>query len=142
MMCVSSVDMLNTYYDLFKQKKEAGEHDLRVVTIFTYNPNEADVEATGETGDPDFESSYVRKHRTLRQAQGATSERRAELVEVQSGSPESVEGDENKAKQSREKLEACVEDYNAMYQTPANGKGQQGLLYLLQRHRQAHERAR
>lgn len=93
MMCVSSVDMLNTYYDCFKKKKEAGEHDLRVVTIFTYNPNEADVEATGETGDPTMEL-----------------------------------GDDSskQAKQSREKLEACVEDYNAMYQTQQTVKDSKG----------------
>ena len=93
MMCVSSVDVLNTYYDLFKQKKVAGEHDLRVVTIFTYNPNEADAEATGETGDPTMEIT---------------------------------DDGSQKAKQSREKLEACVEDYNAMYQTQQTVKDSKG----------------
>ena len=93
MMCVSSVDVLNTYYDLFKQKKAAGEHDLRVVTIFTYNPNEADAEATGETGDPTMEIT---------------------------------DDGSQKAKQSREKLEACVEDYNAMYQTQQTVKDSKG----------------
>ncbi|MCK5727118.1 MAG: type I restriction endonuclease subunit R [Thiotrichaceae bacterium] len=93
MMCVSSVDVLNTYYDCFKQKKAAGEHNLRVVTIFTYNPNEADVEATGETGDPSMELN---------------------------------DDDSQKAKQSREKLEACVEDYNVMYQTQQTVKDSKG----------------
>ncbi|ELA7921219.1 type I restriction endonuclease subunit R [Vibrio alginolyticus] len=55
MMCVSSVDALNTYYDLFKRKKEAGDHDLRVVTIFTYSANEEDIEANGLIGEPDFD---------------------------------------------------------------------------------------
>ncbi|MDX8389955.1 MAG: hypothetical protein R8M38_05630, partial [Mariprofundaceae bacterium] len=55
MMCVNSVDMLITYYEAFKRKKEAGEHDLRVATIFTYSTNEEDADANGLIGDPDFD---------------------------------------------------------------------------------------
>jgi type I restriction enzyme R subunit len=40
--------------------------------------------------------------------------------------PELVEGYGIKAKQSREKLEACVEDYNAMYQTQQTVKDSKG----------------
>lgn len=47
MFCVSSVDILIKYYELFKAKKEAGEHDLRVVTIFSYAANEDDKDANG-----------------------------------------------------------------------------------------------
>lgn len=57
MLCVSSVDALITYYDLFKQKREAGAHDLRVITIFSYNANEADAEANGLIGDPELDWS-------------------------------------------------------------------------------------
>ena len=53
--CVSNVDTLIKYYDIFQRKKEAGEHDLRVVTIFTYKVNEEDPEANGLIGEPDFE---------------------------------------------------------------------------------------
>ena len=45
MFCVSSVDVLTAYYDLFKQKREAGEHNLRVATIFSYAANEDDKDA-------------------------------------------------------------------------------------------------
>lgn len=38
--CVSNVKTLIKYYNLFKQKKEAGEHTLNVATIFSYNANE------------------------------------------------------------------------------------------------------
>ncbi|GAB6042364.1 type I restriction endonuclease subunit R, EcoR124 family [Endothiovibrio diazotrophicus] len=83
MLCVSSVPALITYYECFKRRREAGEHDLRVVTIFTYGANEEDADADGLIGEPDFEI-----------------------------------GRETPASHhSREKLEAFVADYNAMYHT-------------------------
>ncbi len=45
MFCVSSVDILTTYYDLFQSKKAAGEHSLRIATIFSYAANEEDKDA-------------------------------------------------------------------------------------------------
>jgi len=47
MFCVSSVDVLTKYYDLFKAKKDAGEHQLKVATIFSYTANEDDKDADG-----------------------------------------------------------------------------------------------
>ena len=47
MFCVSSVDVLIQYYELFKSKKKAGEHNLRIATIFSYAANEADRDADG-----------------------------------------------------------------------------------------------
>ena len=46
---VSSVDTLIEYYKIFHRKKEAGEHNLRLATIFSYNANEADKDAMGFT---------------------------------------------------------------------------------------------
>ncbi|MDN6342073.1 MAG: type I restriction endonuclease subunit R [Lactococcus lactis] len=46
---VSNIDTLIEYYQLFHQKKEAGEHNLRVATIFSYQANEEDKEAVGDT---------------------------------------------------------------------------------------------
>ena len=53
--CVQDVKTLIKYYDLFKAKKEEGKHNLKVATIFSYNPNE-DPEAndTGNIPDEDF----------------------------------------------------------------------------------------
>jgi len=54
MMCVSSVDTLIKYYELFAAKKEAGEHNLKIATIFSYTANEEDKGADGildEGGD-------------------------------------------------------------------------------------------
>lgn len=45
--CVSNVKTLIAYYELFKQKKEAGEHNLRIGTIFSYQANEDDSDANG-----------------------------------------------------------------------------------------------
>ena len=38
--CVSSIQTLITYYDIFRRKQLAGEHDLRIATIFSYTENE------------------------------------------------------------------------------------------------------
>ncbi|MBP1664198.1 MAG: type restriction endonuclease subunit, partial [Bacteroidetes bacterium] len=45
--CVSSVEVLIKYYELFKQKKTSEGHNLRVATIFSYAANEDDKDATG-----------------------------------------------------------------------------------------------
>lgn len=55
--CVSNIDVLIKYYDLFKKKKEAGKHDLRIATIFSYRANEDD--RAVETGDiPDTTGAF------------------------------------------------------------------------------------
>ncbi|MEP6827962.1 MAG: type I restriction endonuclease subunit R [Aestuariivirga sp.] len=54
MLCVSSVDALIEYYEIFKRKRDSGEHDLRIATIFTYVANEEDPDADGLIGDPDL----------------------------------------------------------------------------------------
>jgi type I restriction enzyme R subunit len=43
MMCVSSVEMLIKYYEMFKAK----EHKLKIATIFSYQANEEDKDADG-----------------------------------------------------------------------------------------------
>jgi type I restriction enzyme R subunit len=55
LLAVSSVDTLIQYYERFRAKKAAGEHDLRVVTIFTYGANEDDKDANGLIQEPEFE---------------------------------------------------------------------------------------
>ena len=67
---VSSIENLIKYYELFKDKKKSGEHDLRIATIFTYGANEDDSDATGMIPDddpmvgesiPDYNSSHSRE---------------------------------------------------------------------------------
>lgn len=45
--CVSNVKTLSAYYEIFKQKKEAGKHNLKIGTIFSYSANEDDADANG-----------------------------------------------------------------------------------------------
>ena len=47
MFCVSSVDTLIKYYDILQQKKIAGQHNLKVATIFSFSANEDDADANG-----------------------------------------------------------------------------------------------
>jgi len=42
LFAVSNIDTAIKYYELFKEKKEAGEHDLRIATIYTFGANEDD----------------------------------------------------------------------------------------------------
>lgn len=51
MFCVSSTDMLVNYYDIFQRKKEEGQHNLKVATIFSYAANEEDADASGYIPD-------------------------------------------------------------------------------------------
>lgn len=66
MFCVSGLDILIKYYDLFKQKKKEGLHDLRIATIFSYGANEDDKDADytysefSEAAEPQLE--YKTKH--------------------------------------------------------------------------------
>jgi len=46
MFCVSSVEVLTKYYDILKDKKVNGKHNLNIATIFSYTQNE-------EAGDAD-----------------------------------------------------------------------------------------
>jgi type I restriction enzyme R subunit len=47
MMCVGNIPSLIKYYELFKAKKEAGDHKLKIGTIFSYGVNEDDPDADG-----------------------------------------------------------------------------------------------
>jgi len=51
---VSSIDTLIEYYKLFHQKKEDGNHNLRLATIFSYQANEDDKDAVGSFIDDEF----------------------------------------------------------------------------------------
>ena len=52
--CVSSVPALIKYYKLFLKKKEDGQHNLRLATIFSYQSNEDDKDALGFMDDEEF----------------------------------------------------------------------------------------
>ena len=47
LFCVANIKTLIKYYDLFRQKKDAEEHKLKIGTIFSYQANEEDSDADG-----------------------------------------------------------------------------------------------
>lgn len=95
---VSGIDELIAYYDIFNEKKKAGEHDLRIATIFTYNANEEDKDADGFISDVDIDFKKV-----------------------------ADPGVGYKTSHSRDKLESYIKDYNAMYGTNFTTKDSESL---------------
>jgi type I restriction enzyme R subunit len=53
-LAVNNVDTLTQYYKQIQARRALGEHDLRVVAIFSYGSNEGDIEADGLIGEPEF----------------------------------------------------------------------------------------
>jgi len=67
MMAVGSVDLLIKYYEMFRARKKAGEHTLKIATIFSYSANEDDKDADGMTGLDEgdgahIDSEHINKH--------------------------------------------------------------------------------
>ncbi|MHB0990267.1 MAG: type I restriction endonuclease subunit R [Burkholderiales bacterium] len=86
MFCVSSIEVLTRYYDLFKQKQAASSKPLKIATIFSYAANENDPNADGLT---------------------------AGLIDEENMTPNSARINPY----SRDKLDECIADYNAMFGT-------------------------
>lgn len=61
MFCVSSVEVLIKYYELFKQKKQEGKHNYKIATIFSYSANQDDQDANGDIGEA-FSEGEENKH--------------------------------------------------------------------------------
>ena len=99
MFCVSSIETLVKYYDLFQAKKEAGEHNLRIATIFSYAANEEDPDANGFITSEDDEELELNKAAEPKAAYNTGSK------------------DSNVHSHSRDKLEQYIGDYNAMFET-------------------------
>lgn len=63
MICVSRVDVLTKYYEIFKKKK----HNLKIATIFSYSANEDDKDANGlydleESDGAHIDESHINQH--------------------------------------------------------------------------------
>jgi len=100
MFCVSSVETLIKYYDLFQSKKEAGLHNLRIATIFSYGVNEDDKDANGFLyGESDISSEEL----------SIAADPSTDYV-VANSSPVINQ-------HSREKLDAYIVHYNKMFGT-------------------------
>ena len=90
---VSSIANAIKYYDILKKKKEAGEHNLRIATIFTYGANEEDEDAQDYL--PEDELEYTM----------AAEPKYASI-----------------SSHTRDKLESYIADYNTMYGTSFSTK--------------------
>ncbi len=77
MFCVSSVETLIKYYDIFQKRKEEGNHNLRIATIFSYATNEDDADANGFLPE---ELSVVEEPRALYGLQAHSREKLDEFI--------------------------------------------------------------
>lgn len=77
MFCVSSVETLIKYYDIFQRKKEEGKHNLRIATIFSYATNEDDADANGFLPE---ELSVVEEPKALYGLQAHSREKLDEFI--------------------------------------------------------------
>lgn len=95
LFAINSIENLIQYYDIFKRKKEAGEHNLRIATIFTFGTNEEDEDAQDFLpGDDELSMAADPKV-------------------------------SYKTSHTRDKLEAYIGDYNTMYGTSYSTKDSQ-----------------
>jgi type I restriction enzyme R subunit len=78
MFCVSSIETLIKYYDIFQKKKDEGKHDLKIATIFSYAANEDDADANGFIPE---ELSVVEEPRALYGLQAHSREKLDEYIE-------------------------------------------------------------
>ncbi len=101
MMCVGSIDMLIKYYEIFKSKKELGQHNLKIATIFSYSANDEIPQVRGQN-DKDA-NGYVE----LDESDGANVD------------------EEHINKHSREKLDEFIDDYNKMFGSKFSTKDSQ-----------------
>ncbi|NDK56821.1 type I restriction endonuclease subunit R [Pontibacter fetidus] len=97
MFCVSSVDVLIRYYELFQKRKTEGKHNLKIATIFSYASNEEDKGATGDYMLEDEEISVAAEPTIAYTANSHT----------------------------REKLDAFIVDYNTLFNTKFSTKDSQ-----------------
>lgn len=97
LFATNSIDNLIQYYDIFKRKKEAGEHNLRIATIFTFGVNEDDDDANDYLPGDDYEPL-------------------SEAAEPRIA---------YKGSHTRDKLEEYISDYNKLYGTSFSTKDSQ-----------------
>lgn len=103
--CVSGVPAAISYYNIFKQLKEAGEHDLKVATIFSF-------EANPEDNEHEARINQVPGDITDEQMSLAADGKVAYLT-----------------KSPREHLESFMADYNAMFQQNFSTEADQYYMY-------------
>lgn len=99
LFCAGNIKTLIQYYDIFKAKKAAGDHQLKIATIFSYGVNE---------DDPDASGSYILEDPS---AEAFTAPPADTLSALSS--------------HSRDKLEEFIGDYNEIFGTKFTTKDSQ-----------------
>lgn len=95
MFCVNNIPTLIKYYEILQRKKEEGQHNLKIATVFSYGSNEDDLDATGVY---DFEKDFDN----------------VDLNEVAETTAE--------YSHTREKLDEFITHYNQMFETKFSTK--------------------
>lgn len=117
MFCVSSVPTLIKYYDLFKQKKQAGEHNLKIATIFSYAANEEDPDANGFLNEVD--NFNVGDEQQSQLAVNEPIHHYDKVAEPKASYGDAANTEDKKDSgaysHSRDKLESFIGDYNEMF---------------------------
>ncbi len=63
MFCINSVDTLIKYYNIFRELKSQGKHNLNIATIFSYSANEEEKNHNSvEEEDFDFTNTKINPH--------------------------------------------------------------------------------
>ena len=110
--CVADIRTLLKYYDLFRRKREAGEHDLNVATIFSWQANEEDSDASGAV-DAYFAGMAAEPGNAQDRAE---DENRVRDQEAAYGADYPTDGSYRYADlHSRDRMENCIKDYNKAY---------------------------
>jgi type I restriction enzyme R subunit len=99
LFCAGNIKTLIQYYDIFQAKKDAGEHQLKIATIFSYGVNE---------DDPDANGSYILEEPSI----GDFTAPPADTLSAVSS-------------HSRDKLEEFIGDYNQIFGTRFTTKDSQ-----------------
>ena len=111
--CVSDINTLVKYYNLFKRKQENGEHNLNIATIFSYQVNEDD------SDDSDTMDTYFTGMSTgsvNRQSRGGQNQVRDHEKAYDTDYP-TDSSYQYSDPHSRDRLENCIKDYNKAYGT-------------------------
>ena len=134
--CVSNIKTLIRYFELLQKKKTAGEHSLKIATIFSWQVNEDDSDANGFIETDVTEATYeeVNQHSRDR-SEGLVEDYRSYIstdnfydyyqdigkhlnerqVETETDVTEVATGEVNQ--HSRDKLEGFIRDYNDTFGT-------------------------
>ncbi len=134
--CVSNIKTLIRYFELLQKKKTAGEHSLKIATIFSWQVNEDDSDANGFIETDVTEATYeeVNQHSRDR-SEGLVEDYRSYIstdnfydyyqdigkhlnerqVETETDVTEVATGEVNQ--HSRDKLEGFIKDYNDTFGT-------------------------